>query len=174
MKLTKAQRATLFAMFGGRCAYCGCELPEKGWHADHIQPVGREWWKKGPKVVWSVDETTGRPVRTEVKQVVGVERPDLDTFDNLMPACRACNIDKHANSLEGWRRSIEHKVRVLRDNYSAFRHAERFGLVQVTEKPIVFYFELWPHIHESASSVQDEPLSGLKPATVSISASPCG
>lgn len=28
--------------FGGRCAYCGCELPEKGWHADHVQAVLRK------------------------------------------------------------------------------------------------------------------------------------
>jgi len=42
MALTKNQRAELREMFGGRCAYCGCELPEKGWHADHIEPVRRE------------------------------------------------------------------------------------------------------------------------------------
>jgi len=41
-KLTKAQRAVLREKFGGRCAYCGCELPEKGWHADHLEPVMRE------------------------------------------------------------------------------------------------------------------------------------
>lgn len=28
--------------FGGRCAYCGCELPEKGWHADHVEAVLRK------------------------------------------------------------------------------------------------------------------------------------
>ena len=41
MALTKKQRAELRMKFGGRCAYCGCELPEKGWHADHVQPVAR-------------------------------------------------------------------------------------------------------------------------------------
>ena len=28
-KLTKAQRAELREKFGGRCAYCGCVLPER-------------------------------------------------------------------------------------------------------------------------------------------------
>ena len=29
MALTKKQREKLRMKFGGRCAYCGCELPEK-------------------------------------------------------------------------------------------------------------------------------------------------
>ncbi len=33
MALTKKQREKLRMKFGGRCAYCSCELPEKGWHA---------------------------------------------------------------------------------------------------------------------------------------------
>ncbi len=37
MALTKKQREKLRMKFGGRCAYCGCELPEKGWHAGHVQ-----------------------------------------------------------------------------------------------------------------------------------------
>ena len=40
MALTKKQRAELRMKFGGRCAYCGCELGDK-WHADHVQPVIR-------------------------------------------------------------------------------------------------------------------------------------
>ncbi|MCJ4899535.1 hypothetical protein LNT45_27440, partial [Klebsiella pneumoniae] len=42
MALTKKQREKLRMKFGGRCAYCGCELPEKGWHADHVQAVLRK------------------------------------------------------------------------------------------------------------------------------------
>ncbi|EED4236002.1 HNH endonuclease, partial [Salmonella enterica subsp. enterica serovar Typhimurium] len=42
MALTRKQRERLRMKFGGRCAYCGCELPEKGWHADHVQAVLRK------------------------------------------------------------------------------------------------------------------------------------
>lgn len=42
MALTRKQREKLRMKFGGRCAYCGCELPEKGWHADHVQAVLRK------------------------------------------------------------------------------------------------------------------------------------
>ncbi|MFW8236293.1 HNH endonuclease, partial [Klebsiella pneumoniae] len=40
MALTKKQRAELRMKFGGRCAYCGCELGDK-WHADHVEAVRR-------------------------------------------------------------------------------------------------------------------------------------
>ncbi|EQZ24729.1 hypothetical protein G977_04718 [Escherichia coli UMEA 3585-1] len=36
MALTKKQREKLRMKFGGRCAYCGCELTEKGWHAEVV------------------------------------------------------------------------------------------------------------------------------------------
>ena len=41
MKLSKADRETVRMKFGGKCAYCGCDLPER-WHADHFEPVVRE------------------------------------------------------------------------------------------------------------------------------------
>ena len=42
MSLSKKQRIVLRAKFGGRCAYCGEVLKEKGWHADHVEPVLRK------------------------------------------------------------------------------------------------------------------------------------
>lgn len=146
MKITQAQRLALRMKFGGRCSYCGCELPEKGWHADHVEPVLREWWKKTPG--WKeahgfkYDFVDGKIVRTAVPiEKAGMLRADNDCLDNLFPSCRACNIDKHASSLESWRKQMQDRVGVCRRNYSAFRHAERFGLVQEIQKPIVFWFE---------------------------------
>ena len=148
MTLSKQNREKIRMMFGGRCAYCGRELPEKGWHADHVEPVLREWWKNtkywkelhGKK--WSVDSVTGKLVSETVElEKPGLERPENDTIENLFPACRACNIDKHASSLEVWRKQLQDTVNVCRRNYSAFRHAERFGLVAEVKKPVVFWFE---------------------------------
>lgn len=139
MKLTKAQRDVLRMKFGGKCAYCGVDLPEKGWHADHVEPVWREWWKNRPKEHY--EYVDGKVVLTIEKQVVGMMAPERDTAENLFPSCRACNIDKHATSLEMWRKQMQDRVGVCRRNYSAFRHAERFGLVQEIHKPIIFWFE---------------------------------
>lgn len=36
---------------------------------------------------------------------------------------------------------MERKVDILRTNYSAWRHAERFGLVAQVKTEVVFYFE---------------------------------
>lgn len=129
MNLTKQQRVELRFKFGGNCAYCGCLLPEKGWHADHVEPVLREWWKR--REYWKQ--------RNEGK--AGLLCPENDNIDNLFPSCAPCNIDKHATPLELWRKQIEDRVDVCRRNYSAFRHAERFGLLKEIKKPVVFWFE---------------------------------
>ncbi|ECI2916317.1 HNH endonuclease [Salmonella enterica subsp. diarizonae] len=103
MALTKKQRAELRMKFGGRCAYCGCELPEKGWHADHVEAVLRkseQCMKAAAKGIFRL-KTTGEVFRKQVS--LQVER--------------------------GRRSSVN------------FRTAERFGLVEVIEKPVVFWFE---------------------------------
>lgn len=139
MALTKSQRLVLFGMFGGHCAYCGCLLPEK-WHADHVEPVYREWWKRlRPKT--RTDFVDGKWVKVENDRKVGMLRPENDVVGNHFPACVPCNIDKSVYQLEDWRKMLEQRVRVLRDNYTAFRHAERFGLVAQVATKVVFYFE---------------------------------
>jgi hypothetical protein len=148
MNLSKNQREELRMMFGGRCAYCGCVLPDKGWHADHVEAVYREWWKSSKwwreahSFKWEADPSTGYLKRVALpSEKAGMERPENDTLSNLFPACAPCNIDKSAATLEGWRKIIQDKVGVLRRNYKAFGHAERFGLVVEVKKPIVFWFE---------------------------------
>lgn len=106
VRLKKSEREAVRLKFAGMCAYCGEPLGER-WHADHFEAVRREWWKKGG----------------------GMERPQNDTLENLMPSCAPCNIDKHAMSLEDWRRKLENAADVLRRNHPTYRHAVRFGLV---------------------------------------------
>lgn len=142
MTLNKTQRLAVFNMFGGRCAYCGCELPERGWHGDHVEPVEREWWKAHrPKMTARWDEDKQCVVQIESDRRVTMARPERDCIENIFPSCRACNIDKGALPLEIWRKGMEQRVDVCRRNHSAFRHAERFGLVKQVETKVTFYFE---------------------------------
>jgi hypothetical protein len=149
MKLATSERAELRMKFGGKCAYCGCDLPDKGWHADHIEPVHREWWKTKEwreRNALKGQYVDGRWVylprpEEELKPRLGM--PERDCLDNFFPSCRACNIDKSCTPLELWRKQMQDRVGVCRRNYSAFRHAERFGLVQEITKPIVFWFETY-------------------------------
>jgi len=125
MRLTKAQRAALREKFGGRCAYCGGELPER-WHADHFEPVER-------KLTWSRERglvATGE-----------LHRPQNDTIENLMPSCPPCNISKHSMSLESWRTWLAGPLKSLNEYHPIYRLAKAYGLVVETGKPVTFYFE---------------------------------
>lgn len=102
---------------GGRCAYCGKQLPEKGWHVDHVQPVFRGW-EKPP------------------------QRAGDDSLENLLPACRRCNRWKATMTLEQFRGEIEKQVDRLRRDSSQFRLAEDFGLIAKDSSPVWFYFEI--------------------------------
>ncbi len=127
MKLTKAQREQLKNKFGGHCAYCGCDLSDK-WHADHIEAVDRvmvECEKRGIK-------TSGE-----------MHKPHLDTIENMNPACIPCNLNKSSMSLEGWRGVLTgYRNALIRDSHT-FRHSLRFGLVEFTDKPVVFFCDKW-------------------------------
>ena len=130
MNLTKEQRAELRIKFRGRCAYCGCDLPEKGWHADHVEPVDRVLKLAKDKRGYTVSVATGQ-----------VRNPSADKIENLFPACAPCNIDKQSLPLYLWRRRLEDLADNCRRNCSAFRRAERFRRVSVIPGPVVFWFE---------------------------------
>ena len=135
MKLTKSQRSALREKFDGLCAYCGQTLGER-WHADHIEPVVRNDWQK--RFGFSTRQA---------------DHPERHTLDNMNPSCPPCNIDKNSMSIESWRKIIERSNEVLHRDVSTFRRAVRYGLVQVQNKPVVFYFE--KITHKSAHSIKE-------------------
>jgi hypothetical protein len=120
VKLSKQQRAALREKFGGRCAYCGCELGDR-WHADHVEPLVRNDWGRTPSAM--------------------PDWPERDTLENMNPACAPCNIDKHSLSLESWRQMIQRSNEVLQRDVSTFRRAVRYGLVSLRANPVLFHFE---------------------------------
>lgn len=132
MAMTRKQRERLRMKFGGRCAYCGCVLPEKGWHADHVQAVLRKserCMKAAEKGIFRL-KTTGE-----------VFRPEADCPENIFPSCAPCNLLKTTYSLEMFRKQVSLQVERGRRSSVNFRTAERFGLISVVNKPVVFWFE---------------------------------
>lgn len=117
MALTKKQRAELRMKFGGRCAYCGCELSDK-WHADHVEAV-----------------------RRNISNGYAMDKPENDTVSNMVPACIPCNLFKMCSTVEDFRNRIATQVDVTRRASRSYRTAESFGLVQPTNAPVVFWFE---------------------------------
>ena len=62
-------------------------------------------------------------------------------LDNLMPACRPCNLYKSTQSVESMKENLALiPQRLIRDS-STFRLALKYGLITINEKPIEFYFE---------------------------------
>lgn len=146
---TKKEREIIFNKYGGKCAYCGCNL-EKGWHVDEIEPVRRlRTWEHGH---W--DSDLPRPKRDEDTNQPGFAKwidaryvsagalhPERFHIDNQNPSCASCNINKHSGSLEDFRNLITGFMKHLNEHSTQYKIAKRYGLVQETIKPIVFYFE---------------------------------
>lgn len=64
-----------------------------------------------------------------------------DTIDNMICACRSCNHYKSTYTLETFRNQVQEiPNRLIRDS-AIFRIALRFGLVEIKDKNIEFYFE---------------------------------
>jgi 5-methylcytosine-specific restriction endonuclease McrA len=153
--MNKKDRQIVFNKYGGKCAYCGCELV-KGWHVDELLPVKRKWkyldgyWKKRDKPITQKEVNTLSEEFMINEGVVWVERrkvsdgyehPERLNIDNQMPACAPCNLQKHSQSLEGFRQSIAQFVNSLNSYHNQYKFAKRYGLVVETNKPVVFYFE---------------------------------
>jgi len=122
---SKAQRAALRDKFGGRCAYCGGELGKM--HADHLQPCVR-----------INNDPWGRPLPAEEKRML---KPERNVLSNMMPACVACNLHKGGYTLEQWRDIIQRSAEIARKATTTFKAGERFGIIEVHERPVRFYFE---------------------------------
>lgn len=134
--MKKSEREQVFNKFGGRCAYCGCELT-KGWHVDEIEPVRRhEQYLKNEfgDRIWDKEKHDYVKIKTCM-------HPERFHIDNQNPACASCNINKHSDSLEDFRRHIAGYMNHLNNINTQFKIAKRYGLVVETGNAVVFYFE---------------------------------
>lgn len=126
--MKKADRQKIFDKYGGRCAYCGCEL-QKGWHVDEIEPIRRNW------------VTFLRKDGTTTKMYTDCLHPENLHIDNQNPACASCNINKHSESLENFRAAIKKYVESLNLYSTQYKIAKRYGLIKETGVEVIFYFE---------------------------------
>lgn len=133
MGLSKKQRQMVWDKSDGHCWYCGYKLPDKGWHADHLEPIIRETeWVKDPG-----DEINSYSYIATGKSF----KPENDHIGNIVPSCAPCNLFKATYDIKWFRQEIEAQSDRLRKSGSAFRIAERFGIVEVNSKKVRFWFE---------------------------------
>ena len=115
-RISKQQREAVFNKYGGRGAYCECELTLRTMQVDHIKAV-----------------------YTPSLENNNVETQD-DSFDNLNPSCRQCNFYKGTLDIEQFRNKI--KTILYRTFQSTFQAklAKKLGMMKVTQFD-KFYFE---------------------------------
>lgn len=126
----KEQRLMVYSKFGGRCAYCGCELNGK-FHVDEVEPVRRNYESVRIEGEW------------KWKRVLhSIEHPERLHIDNQFPACASCNINKHSMSLEEFRKLIAGFMKHLNEVNTQYKVAKRYGLFHETGNEVTFYFEI--------------------------------
>lgn len=128
MYISKKDREIIKNKFGGKCAYCGCEL-QKGWHVDEIEPVRRNH-------IWNREKR-----RYEIDKKKPMKHPERLHIDNQNPSCASCNINKHSESLENFRKSIKGYMKHLNEKSTQYKIAKRYGLITETDIEVKFYFE---------------------------------
>ncbi len=64
-----------------------------------------------------------------------------NSIENLMPACAQCNNFKHCFTIEQFREELKKQVERARKLSVNFRMCEKFGLIQIRDIEIKFYFE---------------------------------
>jgi hypothetical protein len=153
MKLSPKQREEIRMMFGGKCAYCGCELSGK-WHVDHCDPVEREskWDEKS----------------RSLKQTGKMLSPHNDRLDNLFPACIKCNILKGNARIESFRGMFAYMVCSIPKirTYSHVHHLMRFGKLHIDSTPVVFWFETYRLTHAVGTGA--DPARAFKPTNEGV------
>jgi 5-methylcytosine-specific restriction endonuclease McrA len=117
----KIDRQQVYGKCDGHCAYCGIEITLKQMQVDHIQP---HW------------HTFTEQQASQANIVKGSH--DLD---NLNPSCARCNKWKSTYSVEHFRKVVETSLERLERDTPNFRLARDYGLIEVIEKRVIFYFE---------------------------------
>jgi 5-methylcytosine-specific restriction endonuclease McrA len=120
----KIDREKVYRKYGGKCAYCGINIEKGDMQVDHIFPN---------KLKHDLNSNY-------MRKLYNIIIKNIDDIENLNPSCRKCNIHKHGMRLEVWRNELKRQVEMLRKN-PQFDRALRFGLVEIIDIPVVFYFE---------------------------------
>jgi len=76
----------------------------------------------------------------QIEHAQPISRGGTDTYGNQLPACEACNKAKGYRTLEEFRADLERWPKIIRDS-PFYSNAVRFGIIEIKERKIVFYFE---------------------------------
>lgn len=115
-RIPKKTRELVLNKYGGRCAYCGCDLTLSTMQVDHIKSVYASCLEND-----------------------FVEIQD-DSLENLNPSCRQCNFYKGTLNIEQFRYKIKAILYRTCQNTFQAKLAKKLGMMIVTQFD-KFYFE---------------------------------
>lgn len=115
-RISKKTRELVLNKYGGKCAYCGCDLTLSTMQVDHIKSVYASYLKNN-----------------------FVEIQD-DSLENLNPSCRQCNFYKGTLDIEQFREKIKTILYETCQNTFQAKLAKKLGMMKVTQFD-KFYFE---------------------------------
>jgi len=125
----KPDRQAIYDKLNGHCAYCGETIELKDMQVDHVIPKSNfDRYKKNNN--YRVPEFLHH-----------LSIDECNHMDNLFPSCRKCNNFKASFDLELFRYELSQQIVRLNKTSANYRTAKRFGQIQETIHPIVFYFE---------------------------------
>lgn len=113
-QISKTLREKVFNKYNGHCAYCGCSLSIKTMQVDHLVSVYRANYTNS--------------------------KMNVNSIENLMPACRRCNFYKGANSLNDFRESLKGLMNRVKQSF-VYRLATQYNMVKEIKWEGKFYFE---------------------------------
>ena len=115
-RIPKKTRELVLNKYGGKCAYCGCDLTLRTMQVDHIKAV-----------------------YTSSLENDMVETQD-DSLENLNPSCRQCNFYKGTLNIEQFRNKIKTILYGTFQSTFQAKLAKKLGMMKVTQFD-KFYFE---------------------------------
>jgi 5-methylcytosine-specific restriction endonuclease McrA len=116
--IPKKIREQLYEKYNRKCAYCGCPIEYKDMQIDHVESIY---------------------LHGDYKQ--DMTESELYDTENLLPACRQCNLYKSAMPVEKFRARITNTLmRNLQRTFS-YQMALKYGLIEEHIGTIRFYFE---------------------------------
>ena len=113
----KSDRLLILNKTKGRCLYCGVDLNNTKWQADHIHPIIRHP-EKGTCI-----------------------NPEFDVIDNLYPTCAPCNHFKSSYTIAGFRDKVQSQFEGILKYHTGARQLDRLGLITMNTAPILFWYE---------------------------------
>lgn len=125
------KRLNVFNLFQGHCAYCGSSILFDNFEVDHIISIAL--FKHNTSL--SIKNTC---------YTTGFLLASVNDISNLFPSCAACNLLKKDRIIEDFRFYIATLVSSHLVKSFLFRTAITYGLIQLKEIDILFYFEKVP------------------------------